>query len=65
MLFMSRVEIPHEAGIMACTAGSIGTQTLDIVKEHSDRFEVVALAAGSNVALLAEQVTYQICICAS
>lgn len=37
-------------------AGSIGTQTLDIVKEHGDRFEVVALAAGGNVALLAEQV---------
>ncbi len=38
------------------STGSIGTQTLDIVAEHSDRFEVVALAAGGNVALLAEQV---------
>ena len=37
-------------------AGSIGTQTLDIIAEHSDRFELVALAAGGNVQLLAQQV---------
>ena len=43
--------------IIARGVGSIGTQTLDIVKEHGDRFEVVALAAGGNVALLAEQVS--------
>lgn len=38
------------------STGSIGTQTLDIVAEHSDRFEVVALAAGGNLQLLAEQI---------
>ncbi|PWA81903.1 1-deoxy-d-xylulose-5-phosphate reductoisomerase 1 [Artemisia annua] len=38
------------------STGSIGTQTLGIVAEHSDKFRVVALAAGSNVTLLAEQV---------
>ncbi|GJP34840.1 hypothetical protein CLOM_g8512 [Closterium sp. NIES-68] len=38
------------------STGSIGTQTLDIVAEHPDRFRVVALAAGSNIALLAQQV---------
>ena len=38
------------------STGSIGTQTLDIAREHSDRFEIVALAAGGNVKLLAEQV---------
>lgn len=38
------------------STGSIGTQTLDIVGEHADRFEVVALAAGTNAELLAEQV---------
>ena len=27
------------------STGSIGTQTLDIVAEHSDKFKVVALAA--------------------
>ena len=41
----------------ADTAGSIGTQTLDIIREHKDRFELVALAAGGNVKLLAEQVS--------
>ena len=38
------------------STGSIGTQTLEIVAENPDRFEVVALAAGSNIELLAEQV---------
>jgi len=33
-------------------------QTLDIVAEHPDKFKVVALAAGSNVTLLADQVTF-------
>ena len=31
-------------------------QTLDIVVENLDKFKVVALAAGSNVTLLADQV---------
>ena len=39
-----------------CVSGSIGTQTLDIIAEHGDRFELVALAAGGNVQLLAQQV---------
>lgn len=38
------------------STGSIGTQTLDIVAEHGDRFEVVALSAGGNLDLLAQQV---------
>ena len=38
------------------STGSIGTQTLDIVTHHPDKFRVVGLAAGSNVALLAEQI---------
>jgi 1-deoxy-D-xylulose-5-phosphate reductoisomerase len=33
-----------------------GSQTLDIVAENPDKFKVVALAAGSNVTLLADQV---------
>lgn len=41
--------------ILGCT-GSIGTQALDIVRKHPDRFEVVALTAGRNAELLAEQV---------
>ena len=38
------------------STGSIGTQTLDIVTHHPDRFRVVGLAGGSNVTLLAEQI---------
>ncbi|MGI8932510.1 MAG: 1-deoxy-D-xylulose-5-phosphate reductoisomerase, partial [Phormidesmis sp.] len=34
----------------------IGTQTLDIVEHHPDQFRLVGIAAGSNVALLAQQV---------
>ncbi len=38
------------------STGSIGTQTLDIVRANPDRFRVVALAAGgSNPAMLAAQ----------
>ena len=39
------------------STGSIGTQTLEIVRERAGEFEVVALAAGSNVDLLEQQVT--------
>ncbi|OKH14236.1 1-deoxy-D-xylulose-5-phosphate reductoisomerase [[Limnothrix rosea] IAM M-220] len=38
------------------STGSIGTQTLDIVRSHPDRFRVVGLAAGRNIQLLAAQV---------
>jgi 1-deoxy-D-xylulose-5-phosphate reductoisomerase len=38
------------------STGSIGTQTLDIVTHNPNQFRVVGLAAGSNVALLAEQI---------
>ena len=38
------------------STGSIGTQTLDIVKEHPDKFKVIGLAAGNNITLLAEQI---------
>lgn len=37
------------------STGSIGTQTLDVVRKNSD-MEVVALAAGSNIKLLEEQI---------
>jgi 1-deoxy-D-xylulose-5-phosphate reductoisomerase len=37
------------------STGSIGRQTLDVLGSNSDAFEVVALAAGSNASLLAEQ----------
>ena len=36
--------------------GSIGRQTLDIIRAFPDEFEVVGLAAGHNVELLSQQV---------
>ena len=38
------------------STGSIGTQTLEIVEEFPQRFRVVALTAGRNLALLCKQV---------
>lgn len=37
------------------STGSIGTQALDVIARHPQRFCVAALAAGNNVALLREQ----------
>lgn len=42
-------------GILGST-GSIGTQTLEIARKYPDKLQVTALAAGSNVKLLEEQV---------
>ena len=39
------------------STGSIGTQTLDVLAAHPDAFELVAIAAGRNAALLEEQRT--------
>lgn len=38
------------------STGSIGTQTLDIVRSHQSRFRVTALSAHSNWQLLAQQI---------
>ena len=38
------------------STGSIGTQTLDVVRDHSDELQVVALAAGTNKERLKEQI---------
>lgn len=38
------------------STGSIGTQTLDIVTDHPDKFRIVGLAAGNNVELMAQQI---------
>jgi 1-deoxy-D-xylulose-5-phosphate reductoisomerase len=37
------------------STGSIGTQALDVISRHRDDYRVVALAAGNNTELLAEQ----------
>ncbi len=37
------------------STGSIGTQALEVIESHPDRFTVTALAAGGNIDLLARQ----------
>src|SRR5665647_2451255 len=41
--------------ILGCT-GSIGRQTLDVIRSLPDRFKVTGLAAGKNWRLLADQI---------
>ena len=38
------------------STGSIGTQTLDVVRKNKDKFEVVAISANSSIKLLLEQI---------
>jgi 1-deoxy-D-xylulose-5-phosphate reductoisomerase len=38
------------------STGSIGTQTLDIAAQYPDRFQIVGLAAGSNIEILSAQI---------
>jgi 1-deoxy-D-xylulose-5-phosphate reductoisomerase len=54
--FTIRGKPPVKAITLLGSTGSIGTQTLDIVEQHPDKFRLVGIAAGSNVALLAKQV---------
>jgi len=46
---------PKRISLLGCT-GSIGTQTVEIVQEHPERFEIVGLSAGSNVDLAENQI---------
>ncbi len=46
---------PRRIALLGST-GSIGQQTLDVVRSFPDHFQVVALAARSNVSLLSQQV---------
>jgi 1-deoxy-D-xylulose-5-phosphate reductoisomerase len=47
-------QAPRRIALLGST-GSIGRQTVDVLAAHPDLFRVVALAAGSNDAVLAEQ----------
>lgn len=47
--------MPPKRILILGSTGSIGTQTLDVIRHHAEDFEVVGLAAGSNVETLAEQ----------
>ena len=48
-------KILHHIALLGST-GSIGTQTLDIVRAYPEELRVSALAAGRNVTLMEEQV---------
>ena len=37
------------------STGSIGTQALDVIEQHSDRYEVYCLTANNRYEMLAEQ----------
>ena len=52
---MNKSTAPKAITILGST-GSIGTQTLDIVTDHPDKFRVVGLTAGGNIELLAQQI---------
>jgi len=38
------------------STGSIGTQTLEIVREHPKEFKVIGLTANNNIGLLKKQI---------
>jgi 1-deoxy-D-xylulose-5-phosphate reductoisomerase len=55
---MDLFDIPERLRIAILgSTGSIGRQALEVVRAYPDRFEVVALAAGSDAAALSQQVT--------
>jgi 1-deoxy-D-xylulose-5-phosphate reductoisomerase len=39
------------------STGSIGRQTLDVVRAHPDKFKIIGLAAGDNLGLLEKQIS--------
>ena len=41
--------------VLLGSTGSIGTQTLDVIRQRRDRYRVIALAAGRNTELLEKQ----------
>lgn len=43
--------------IILGSTGSVGTQVLDIVRQHRDKFKIVGLTANHNVEKLQEQIT--------
>jgi 1-deoxy-D-xylulose-5-phosphate reductoisomerase len=49
------IDFPRRIALLGST-GSIGQQTLDVVRCFPEHFQIVALAARSNVSLLAQQV---------
>ena len=57
MEILKHMDTPHHKRQIAIlgSTGSIGTQALQVIEEHSDLYEVYALTANNNVQLLIEQ----------
>lgn len=53
--YQKRVFMKRKISILGST-GSIGRQALEVIEKLNDKFEIVALAAGSNTDLLNEQI---------
>jgi 1-deoxy-D-xylulose-5-phosphate reductoisomerase len=49
------VQGPVRSVTILGSTGSVGTQTIELLQAHPDRFQVRALVAGGNATLLAEQ----------
>jgi 1-deoxy-D-xylulose-5-phosphate reductoisomerase len=47
---------PRTGVALIGSTGSIGTQTLDVLSQFPDRFDLITIAAGSNLDLLANQI---------
>jgi len=52
---MNSINADKKIAVLGAT-GSIGCSTLDIVRQFPDRYRVVSLTAGRNIALLARQI---------
>ena len=52
--FLMEEIIKKKIAILGST-GSIGTQALEVIEEHSDKFQVEVLTANTNAELLIEQ----------
>ena len=50
-----KVHFLKKLSILGST-GSIGINTLDVVSNFPDKFDVIALAAGTNLKLLSKQI---------
>ena len=52
---MNQINEKQSIAILGST-GSIGTQTLDVIDRHPDKFTVEFLSANNNFSVLAEQI---------
>ena len=50
------MDAPPTRVVVLGSTGSIGRQTLDVIRAYPDRFEVTGLAAGANLGLLLDQI---------